>query len=189
MLSVFEILCLSGGGFRGLYSAALLEELEAKAKRPLFECFDLIAGTSIGGIIALGLAAGQSARKIRQAFEERGQAVFSAKRPYGKLATFSRIMSHLRRPVYEAENLGLVIDEIVPAGTLIGDLNTRVIVPSVNLSKGKPQVFKTPHDSRFERDHTLLVRDVALATSAAPTFFPPHQIDSELFADGGLFAN
>jgi patatin-like phospholipase/acyl hydrolase len=183
------MLCLSGGGFRGLYSAALLEELEAKAGRPLVECFDLIAGTSIGGIIALGLAAGQSAQKIREAFEDRGQAVFSAKRPLGKVRTFSRIMSHLRRPVYQPEKLGLVIDEIVPAGTLIGDLRTRVIVPSVNLSKGRPQVFKTPHDVRFERDHKLLVRDVALATSAAPTFFPPHEIDSEFFADGGLYAN
>lgn len=98
-------------------------------------------------------------------------------------------MTHLRRPLYSSEKLSEVIDEIVPSGTLVGELKTRVIIPSVNLSKGKPQVFKTPHHPRFERDHKLLVRDVALATSAAPTFFPPHEIDSELFADGGLYAN
>lgn len=188
-MSAIQILCLSGGGFRGLYSAALLEELERKAGMPLAECFDLIAGTSIGGIIALGLAAGRPAKSIAAAFEEKGQSVFSARRPLGKLKTFARIASHLRRPVYSTANLGTIIDEIVPAGTLVGDLTTPVIVPSVNLSKGKPQVFKTPHDPRFERDHKLLVRDVALATSAAPTFFPPHEIGSELFADGGLYAN
>jgi patatin-like phospholipase/acyl hydrolase len=137
----------------------------------------------------MGLAAGRSAASIRQAFEDRGQVVFSAKRPLGKLATFGRIISHLRKPVYTAENLGFVIDEIILEGTLVGELETRVIIPSVNLSKGEPQVFKTPHHARFVRDHKLLVRDVALATSAAPTFFPPHEIDNEFFADGGLYAN
>jgi patatin-like phospholipase/acyl hydrolase len=188
-VGAFQILCLSGGGFRGLYSAALLEELETRAAKPLAECFDLIAGTSIGGIIGLGLAAGSSAKSIRLAFEQKGQSVFSAKRPLGKIKTFGRIASHLRKPVYSAKNLAQIVDEILPEGILLGELNTRVIVPSVNLSKGKPQVFKTPHDQRFENDHQLLVRDVALATSAAPTFFPPHEIDNELFADGGLYAN
>lgn len=135
------------------------------------------------------MAAGQSAKNIKEAFEQKGQLVFSANRPFGKLRTFGRILRHLRSPVYSAANLAAIIDEIVPVSTVIGELNTRVIAPSVNLSKGKPQVFKTPHDARFERDHRLLVRDVALATSAAPTFFRPHEIDSELFADGGLYAN
>ena len=56
----FQILSLSGGGFLGLYTAAMLAELEERSGKPLNQCFDLIAGTSIGGIIALGLAAGRS---------------------------------------------------------------------------------------------------------------------------------
>jgi patatin-like phospholipase/acyl hydrolase len=188
-VSEFQILCLSGGGYRGLYTATVLEELEAKAKKPLAECFDLIAGTSIGGILALGLAAGRPAREIREAFESRGAQVFSPKRPSGKLVTLTRILTHLWRPLYSSVKLAEIIDEILPSDTRVGDLCTRIVIPTVNLTKGEPQVFKTPHHIRFERDHTLLARDVALATSAAPTFFSPHEIDGELFADGGLYAN
>ncbi len=64
-----------------------------------------------------------------------------------------------------------------------------VIVPTVNLTKGKPQIFKTPHHSDFKRDYKLSAVDVALATSAAPTYFPIAQINDELFADGGLYGN
>jgi uncharacterized protein len=188
-VSEFQILCLSGGGYRGLYTAAVLEELEAKAGKPLAECFDLIAGTSIGGIIALGLAAGRPASQIRQAFETHGAQVFSPDRPGGGLATLIRILTHLWSPLYSTAKLAEVIDEILVPDTRIGDLSTRVAIPAVNLTKGGPQVFKTPHHVRFERDHALLARDVALATSAAPTFFQPHEIAGELFADGGLYAN
>lgn len=188
-MSAFHILCLSGGGFRGLYTACLLEELEAKAGKPLADCFDLLAGTSIGGILAVGLAARRPASEIRKAFENGGQKVFTKKRPLGRSATLARIIAHLRKPLYSSESLGKIIDEILPDGIRVGDLSTRVIIPVVNLSKGKPQVFKTPHDNRFERDFRLLAKDVALATSAAPTFFAPHEIDGELFADGGLYAN
>jgi len=66
----FQILSLSGGGFRGLYTATLLEKLEKEADKPLSEVFDLIAGTSIGGILAIGLAAGVKASKLREAFEK-----------------------------------------------------------------------------------------------------------------------
>ena len=61
--------------------------------------------------------------------------------------------------------------------------------PTLNLTKGKPQIFKTPHHSTFVRDHYLKIVDVALATSAAPTYFPISEIGDELFADGGLYAN
>lgn len=72
----FQILCLSGGGYRGLYTATLLEELEKEAQNPLAEVFDLIAGTSIGGILAIGLAAGVPAATLRKAFEDHGGEIF-----------------------------------------------------------------------------------------------------------------
>lgn len=71
----------------------------------------------------------------------------------------------------------------------MSDLARPVVIPSVNLTKGGPKVFKTGHHPRFILDWRLLVSDVALATSAAPTYFPSHRIGSELFADGGMFAN
>lgn len=81
------------------------------------------------------------------------------------------------------------MDELVGEQVYVGDLRQRMIVPTVNLTKGSPQVFKTPHHDTFMRDWKLRVVDVALATSAAPTFFPLHTIGRERFADGGLYAN
>ena len=72
----FQILALSGGGFRGLFTSSVLTRLEEQAKRPLHECFDLISGTSAGGIIALGLAMGKKAETIQEMFLEHGEEIF-----------------------------------------------------------------------------------------------------------------
>jgi patatin-like phospholipase/acyl hydrolase len=64
-----------------------------------------------------------------------------------------------------------------------------VIVPAFNLTHGEPQVFKTKHNATYHRDYRYRVIDIALATSAAPVFFPIAELDNQLFADGGLFAN
>ena len=75
-----KVLALSGGGFRGLYSATLLRELEDKwFRRPLKEVFDVISGTSIGGIIACGLSSGIPAEKIQSAIAEHGPRIFRRK--------------------------------------------------------------------------------------------------------------
>jgi len=194
MTRPFQILCLSGGGYLGLYSAAVLRELEREVNEPIGSRFDLIAGTSVGGIIALGLASGASAAEIEAAFQANGHLIFSSQQPaktsFGRtLNTWRRLTTTTHRPIYRSEPLRNTIRQLVPQDRCIGDLLTRVIIPAVNLSKGKPQVFKTPHHEKFRRDWRLKVEDVALATSAAPTFFPIHEIGSELFTDGGLYAN
>lgn len=194
MANRFQILSLSGGGYLGLYTAAVLRRLEEDAGRPIGECFDLIAGTSVGGVIALGLAAGTTAADIERTFLEKGHEIFGGKPPRktraGRaLATLGQLVMHPFRASYPSEPLREVIRSIIPMETTLGDLDRRVIIPAVNLTKGKPQVFKTPHHETFRRDWRLPVEDVAMATSAAPTFFPAHEIDSELFTDGGLYAN
>lgn len=194
MANRFQILCLSGGGFLGLYTAAVLRRLEEEAGKPIGECFDLIAGTSVGGIIALGLASGTSAAEIEKAFLDKGHEIFGGKAPpktaAGRgFATFKQLASHPFKASYSSDPLREVIRSIIPQEKTVGDLDRRVIIPAVNLTKGKPQVFKTPHHETFRRDWRLNVEDVALATSAAPTFFPAHEIDSEIFTDGGLYAN
>ena len=190
----FQILCLSGGGYLGLYSASVLRQLEEEIGEPIGRCFDLIAGTSVGGIIALGLANGARASDIERAFLENGDSIFSSRRaPKSELGAtlrmWCRLLTTTHRASYSSAPLAAIIGQIVPKDTIIGELETRVLIPAVNLSKGKPQVFKTPHHETFRRDWRLRVEDVALATSAAPTFFPAHRIGSELFADGGLYAN
>lgn len=185
-----QILSLSGGGFLGLYTACVLAELEKESGRQAFEMFDLIAGTSIGGIIALGLAAGKPAEKIRDAMIKMGPDIFTTKPPpqtwVGKKWALRKNGTHA---LYNSDKLRAVIEEVVGVNTKVGDLRQRIVVPSVNLTKGAPQVFKTSHHHAFVRDWKMKVIDVALATSAAPTFFPLHRIGGELFADGGLYAN
>lgn len=185
----FQILSLSGGGFLGLYTAAVLAELEERSGKRLNECFDLFAGTSIGGIIALGLAAGRSASEIRDSFVERGPKIFPHAPPSNGVARFWRLVRNIPAPLYRVTALRETIEDIVGAETRISDLARPVVIPSVNVTKGGPKVFKTGHHERFVLDWRLKVVDVALATSAAPTYFPVHRIGDEVFADGGMFAN
>ena len=185
----YQILSLSGGGFLGLYTATVLSELEERSGRPLRDCFDLIAGTSIGGIIALGLAAGRSATDIRDAFVEHGPHIFPHARPKTRMAWAYRFARNVPAPLYSPDPLRRTIESIVGSEALMSDLVRPVVIPSVNLTKGGPKVFKTGHHERFVLDWRLKVVDVALATSAAPTYFPAHRIGDELFADGGMFAN
>ncbi|SIN88594.1 Patatin-like phospholipase [Bradyrhizobium erythrophlei] len=186
----FQILSLSGGGFLGLYTACVLAELEAQARKPIAECFDLLAGTSIGGIIALGLAKGSSAESIRDAFINDGPSIFSTKRPpQSTLGKRLALLDNATSAKYCSCVLRSTIEAIVGKDSKIGDLAHRVVIPTVNLTKGSPQVFKTDHHPTFQRDWKVPIVDVALATSAAPTFFPLHRIGGELFADGGLYAN
>lgn len=186
----FQILSLSGGGFLGLYTACILAELEAEARKPIADCFDLIAGTSVGGIIALGLAKRSSAQSIRDAFIEDGPRIFSTKPPaQSTLGRRIALLDNATSAKYGSNILKETIEKIVGRNAKIGDLDHRVMIPTVNLTKGSPQLFKTDHHPTFVRDWRVPIVDVALATAAAPTFFPLHRIGGELFADGGLYAN
>lgn len=186
----YQILSLSGGGILGLYTACVLAELEQASGQPIASRFDLIAGTSIGGIIALGLAAGTSAANIRDAMVEFGPKIFTDRPPpRSSVGKKLALGTNALRARYQPEPLRQAIEKIVGKGRKIGDLQHRVLAPAVNLTKGGPQIFKTSHHETFVRDWRLDVADVALATAAAPTFFPLHRIGGELFADGGLYAN
>lgn len=186
----FQILSLSGGGYFGLYQAVILSELEEKAGKPIAQCFDLLAGTSIGGIIALSLALEVPAASIRNAFEKYGSNIFS-NRPAPK-STLSKLIDLGRavpRNKYKQDGFREALNEFIDSSTLLGDLKHPVVVPAINLTQGEPQIFKTPHHKSFQRDYREKVHEVALATSAAPTFFPLAQVGDELFTDGGLCAN
>src|SRR5580704_17102784 len=101
-LEPFHILSLSGGGYFGLYTISVLAGMEEAAGRPLARNFELLAGTSVGGIIALGLAAEDPAAKIKSAFERNGTAIFS-QRPapttwWGTVRDHAR---YVRKPKYQ----------------------------------------------------------------------------------------
>lgn len=185
----FQILSLSGGGYMGLYTASVLEKLEDALGEPIASRFDLIAGTSIGGVIGLGLAAGVPAKRIREAISTHGPHIFSTHPPREGIGAYIDLLSFFGHAKYRQERLREAIEEIVGSELKMGELQHRILVPTVNLSTGKPQVFKTPHHATFVRDKDLRVAEVALATSAAPTYLPLAEISGALYADGGLYAN
>lgn len=184
---VFQILALSGGGYLGLYTAEVLARLERQAGKPLGRCFDLIAGTSVGGILAIGLGLEVPAGKMRDLFSARGERIFSSRpRPrWGWLDARRSLLS----PKYDGAELRSAIAEIVGKSTLMSDAKHRLLVPSVNMTKGSVQMFKTGHHRTILTDPQRLAVDVAMATSAAPTYFPLAELDKAQYVDGGLVAN
>jgi uncharacterized protein len=186
----FQILSLSGGGYLGLYTAAVLAALEERIKAPIATRFDLIAGTSVGGIVALGIANEVPAAKIKEAFERDGTQIFSARpAPQTSARKIWDVLRSALGPKYGSAALRNTVADIIGAETTIGHLKHPCIIPTVSLTKGGPQIFKTDHHIDFSSDHRLKAVDIALATSAAPTYFPVAEIGDGLYADGGLYAN
>ena len=184
----FNILALSGGGFRGMYTATVLAALEKAAGKPIAQCFDLICGTSIGGVIALALGLEKPAEEIAATIEKRGPEIFP-----NSNKSWSRRFSKARRyfiAEYSNAPLKRVADELYGDSTMHYSRH-RLIIPTVNYSTGKPQFFKTPHHDTFRADRKRKMSDVALATSAAPIFFPVYQSEetSSCYVDGGLVGN
>lgn len=181
-IPTYHVLALSGGGYRGLYTATVLSELETAMGGPIASHFDLICGTSAGGMLALGLAAEIPARELKTLFEEHGSRIFGCRSWLRRLLGFWLTAKH------DSAGLREVLTERFQ-DTTIGDLKHRVLVPAVNYSTGRGQFFKTPHDPSFELDYRMKVVDVALATAAAPVYFPLARNDRGVFADGGLVGN
>ncbi len=181
-IPTYHVLALSGGGYRGLYTATVLAELERALGRPIATHFDLICGTSVGGILALGLADEIPADQLQALFEENGNRIFSCRDLLRRLLGFWFSAKH------SSEGLKGVLTERFAEKT-IGELKHRVLIPAVNYSTGRGQFFKTPHHLSFELDHHMRLVDVALATSAAPVYFPLSRNQRGVFADGGLVGN
>lgn len=176
----FQILALSGGGYRGLFSARIIELMEEQYGGPIADRFDLIAGTSIGGILALALAARIPATNLKDMFVKHGVAIFRSRGPLSGWVGAKYDNRYLRELLARKEYLG---------ERLLGESRTRLLIPAVNYTSGAPQLFKTPHHQTFGRDHRLRMVDVAMASSAAPTYFPIYEMNSQQYVDGGLIAN
>jgi uncharacterized protein len=186
----FQALALTGGGYRGLFTAKALELMEAECGEPIGRHFDLLSGTSIGGIIALAAAFEVPMSSVVRVFVARGAEIFpTRKKPASLTAKMWDFWAHRSRPRYSADTLRSVVAELIPADATLGDALHPLAIPAVNVTEGKPQVFKTRHVVEWRRDWKLRAIDVAVATAAAPTFFELAQVGSQRYADGGLFAN
>ncbi len=181
-LPMYHVLALSGGGYRALYTATILKEFEQVLGRPIASHFDLICGTSAGGLLALGLASEIPASELKSLFEDQGQQIFGTRDRMRKLLGF------LTRAKHSNAGLRSVLEQRF-GKTTMGELKHRVLIPAVNYTTGRGQFFKTPHHPTFELDHRMSLVNVALATSAAPVYFPSVRNDRGVFVDGGLVGN
>ncbi|KAI4470260.1 calcium-independent phospholipase a2 [Holotrichia oblita] len=178
-----RLLCLDGGGIRGLILVQMLMELETAIRKPIVHCFDWITGTSTGGILALGLAAGKTLRECHCIYFRLKERTFVGLRPY------------------QSEPLETMLKETLGTDTVMSDIKEpKIIIPGV-LADRKPvelhlfrnyecasKLLDVLHDSPYELppppEETLLWH-VARATGAAPTYFRAF----DRFLDGGLIAN
>ena len=179
----FRILSIDGGGIRGIFPAAILADLECKYldSDSVTEYFDLITGTSTGGILALGLAAGVKASELLDLYMNRGREIFPPER------RIWRKIIQCFKTGYKREPLDRILEEVLE-DVKLRDSQVRLCIPSLDWKYGDVYVFKTPHHPDFKKDGDEPMAKVAAATSAAPTYFKPVQ-DGYIFADGGVWAN
>lgn len=177
-----KILSLDGGGIKGVFTLGFLSQMEEYSGKSINDYFDLIVGTSTGGIIALGLGKGFSATDLLCFYEKMGKEIFSGNR-------FVKFIKHIGFSKYKNEILKKCLDEKF-GETRLGESKIRLVIPSQNLDTGEVHLYKTAHHINLKGDYKLKMSNIALATSAAPTYFPTFQAENGLYLiDGGIYAN
>jgi uncharacterized protein len=191
----FKILSIDGGGIRGIIPAVVLVEIERITGKPISSLFDLIAGTSTGGILALGLVKPRgdgtpefSARDLVNLYETEGSQIF-----YRSL--FYRIVSieRLVNAKYQTTGLEGVLNRYF-GETMLSEALTDLVVPSYDIEKRLP-IYFTSYFARERPGFDHKMRFVARSTSSAPTYFKPFRlrtmsgVDHLSVIDGGVFAN
>jgi hypothetical protein len=170
-VSKFQILAIDGGGMRGLFPAGILD------------CFDLIVGTSTGGIIALGIGKGLSPAEIEDFYLKRGPRIFAG------ADSVLRSIAHIGEAKYDTAPLQRELQDCF-GDTLLGESQKRLVVTSYDMENDDVRLMKTAHHPRLRNDYKLPMWQVALATSAAPTYFSAcNAIADTRLVDGGVWAN
>ena len=178
-----RILAIDGGGIRGIIPALVLADLERRAGRPVFELFDLIAGTSTGGILACALCAPESlpAEQLVALYEEEGPEIFSR-----SALQRARSGEGLLDEKYDSAALDRALERFL-SDKRLSESRPDLIVPAYDTADPGPYFFKSSKARENEADDFAL-SVVARATSAAPTYFEASAVDGRALIDGGVFA-
>lgn len=192
----FKILSIDGGGIKGLYSATILSKFEEKFKTLTSDHFDMICGTSTGGLIALAIALKIPASHICDFYVEDGPIIFPKQKkvnvPFFGTIDFGFCKQIAIGGKYSDKGLKESLTKIF-GDKRIEDCHNLLCIPSYSVTEARPKVFKYDHhESDLSRDNKAPVVDIALATSAAPTYLPlavSKFYNMEQFIDGGVWAN
>lgn len=191
----FKILSLDGGGIRGIFGACLLNKMQQKygADEHLSRYFDLIAGTSTGGIMAIGLGLQISTEKIEMLYMLDGQRIFP---PFWTRFKITRFLKSMFMSLHNHEELELALKRNFK-DNLLGQSKSRLVIPSFLGPNAEVAVFKTDHHPDIKNDWKSEAWKIARSTSAAPTFLKAMESDDGVlnksdrtyFLDGGVWAN
>jgi patatin-like phospholipase/acyl hydrolase len=185
----FKILTIDGGGIKGLYSAKVLQHLEEQGGC-ISDHFDMICGTSTGGIIALALSLKIPAKDIVQFYVEKGPTIFPNRNSNFLLRIYDTIRQVALFGKFNNKNLRDSLQSVF-GDRLLGESHNLVCIPSYDVTEGTTWIFKKNYGNLGRDDKTRYV-DIALATSAAPTYFPMAELPiyfNKQFIDGGVWAN
>jgi hypothetical protein len=177
---VRRILTIDGGGIKGVFPASFLATLEDEIGAPVADYFDLIAGTSTGGILAIGLGLGMTARELLEVYRDYGARIFQRRR-------FAQL-----RSLFHAKYTNCALKEALVESfgdRLLGESAKRLLIPSLNLAAERVHLYKTSHHPSLIHDYKVPAVEVALATVAAPTYFPIHMSPEGVpYIDGSMWA-
>jgi uncharacterized protein len=177
-----RVLSIDGGGIRGLIPALVLTAIEERSGKRIYELFDLIAGTSTGGILACALCAPDPlpAQELVGLYEDEGPKIFDR-------SVWQRIRSAegLLDEKYDASALDRALERFL-SDKRLAEAKPDLLVPAYNMGDPGPYFFKSRKAREEGEDFPL--SQVARATSAAPTYFEPFELTGEALVDGGVFA-
>ncbi len=195
MAKLMRVLSIDGGGMRGIIPAMILAEIERRTKRPIAKLFDLITGTSTGGIIALGLTRPganntpqYSAQDIVGLYETEGSTIFS-RSIWHRLVAAGNFLEEK----YPSGGIEQVLDKYF-GEVRLKDALTTVLISSYEIEKRFPIFFRSSR-AKLREDYDFPMKKVARATSAAPTYFEPLKLEAQespgyyALVDGGVYAN
>ena len=186
MTRTINILSIDGGGAKGVLSASMLNKIEQLLPTPLIDYFDLYAGSSSGGIIALGLTntnpestTTYTAKDIKNLFFNHASTIFSR-----TTFKFLRSLNNITEEKYSSTGLESTLTHYFHQKQL-KDCLKPTIITAYELTNRKPKFFKS-FDSQ---DQAVDIKTIAQATSAAPSFFEPVEYKNKSYIDGGIVAN
>jgi patatin-like phospholipase/acyl hydrolase len=195
MPKLVKILSIDGGGIRGIVPALFLAEIERRTKKPIASLFDLIAGTSTGGLIALGLTKPGSngkpqfsAQDIARLYETDGSAIFSRSIWHRVIA-----VDNFLEEKYPSTGIEQVLEKYF-GNSMLRDALTDVLISSYEIEQRFPFFFKSSK-AKILDNYNFPMKKVARATSAAPTYFEPLKLEAQeppgyyALVDGGVYAN
>ncbi|MBC7525338.1 MAG: patatin-like phospholipase family protein [Flavobacterium sp.] len=195
----FKILSIDGGGLRGLIPLQVIKKIEELTGEPIHKSFDLIAGTSTGGLLACALTVQDfetiemdvrkfSLSQIEDIYVKKGCEIFP---PTKKILKPYKFFKNIFRPQFDVKNLDKILEEYFGDQRITSCLR-HIFIASYNIHRNQP-IFFTTRDASTVPDRNSKIIEICRATSAAPTYFESHKFnyDSEniICIDGGIVMN